>query len=179
MPESRPPHLLEVGRFGRPHGVRGQITINLSTDRIERVQPGARLWAGEWFTVAASREQSGRWVLTLDEIPDRTAAERIVNRTVWAEPIDDPEAVWIHEVIGARVRDMSGADQGTCVAVVANPADDLLELDDGALVPARFVDRIEREGDVVVVIVDPPPGLFEIYRSPDEDDDAAHGEGSA
>ena len=112
-------------------------------------------------------------MLTLDEIADRTAAERIVNRVVWAEPIDDPEAVWIHEVIGARVRDVDGRDQGICVAVIANPADDLIELDDGALVPARFVDRVEREGDDIVVIVDPPPGLFEIYRSAD---DAGHDE---
>ena len=169
MSESRPPNLLEVGRFGRPHGVRGQITINLSTNRTERVEPGARLWSGGWFSIIASREQSGRWVLTLDDVADRTAAERLVNRTVWAEPIDDPGAVWIHEVIGARVRDVAGVDQGRCVAVIANPADDLLELHDGALVPARFVERIEREGDEVVVIVDPPAGLFEIYRSTESD----------
>lgn len=169
MPESRPPHLLDVGRFGRPHGVRGQITVNLSTDRTERVAEGARFWAGEWFTVVSSREQSGRWVVALEGVVDRTAAERLVNRTIWAEPIDDPDAVWIHEVIGARVRDVNGVDQGTCVAVIANPADDLLELDDGALVPARFVERVERDDDGVVVVVDPPAGLFEIYRSSDDE----------
>ena len=170
MSESRPPNLLEVGRFGRPHGVRGQITLNLSTNRAERVQPGARLWSGTWFTVAASREQSGRWVVTLDGIDDRTSAEALVNRVVWAEPIDDPEAVWIHEVIGARVRDVDGVEHGRCVAVLANPADDLLELDDGALLPARFVERIERDDDGVIVLVDPPAGLFEIYRSTDDGD---------
>lgn len=169
MTESRPPELLEVGRFGRPHGVRGQITVNLSTDRTERVQPGARLWAGEWFTVTTSREQSGRWVVGLERVDDRTAAERLVNRTIWAEPIADQEAVWIHEIIGARVRDVEGVDRGTCVAVIANPADDLLELDDGALVPARFVDRVERLDGDVLVVVDPPAGLFEIYRSTEDD----------
>ena len=104
-------------------------------------------------------------MVTLDDVGDRTAAEALVNRVLWAEPIDDPEAVWIHEVIGARVRDEAGVDQGTCVAVIANPADDLLELDDGALVPARFVTSIERVDDQVVIVVDPPAGLFEIYRS--------------
>lgn len=169
MSESRPPNLLEVGRFGRPHGVRGQITVNLSTDRLERVRPGARLWSGRWFTVVESREHSGRWVVTLDDVVDRTTAEGLVNRVLWAEPIDDPEAVWIHEVIGARVRDVAGVDQGTCVAVIANPADDLLELHDGALVPARFVTGIEHVDDQVVVIVDPPTGLFEIYRATDDE----------
>lgn len=170
MTESRPPELLEVGRFGRPHGVRGQVTILLTTDRAERVAPGARLWSDRWFTVRTSREQSGRFVVELEEIGDRTAAEALVNHTIWAEPIDDPEAVWIHEVIGALVRDIGGVERGRCVAVVANPADDLLELEGGALVPARFVDRVERIDGDVVVVVDPPAGLFELYAS-DEDGD--------
>lgn len=170
MTESRPPELLEVGRFGRPHGVRGQVTILLSTDRVERVAPGSRLWSGRWFTVATSREQSGRWVVELDEVDDRTTAESLVNHTIWAEPIDDPTAVWIHEVIGAEVRDVDGVERGRCVAVVANPADDLLELEGGALVPARFVDHLERRDGEVIVVVDPPAGLFELY-APDEDDD--------
>lgn len=108
-------------------------------------------------------------MVSLDDVVDRTAAEGLVNRVLWAEPIDDPDAVWIHEVIGARVRDVAGVDQGICVAVIANPADDLLELDDGALVPARFVTDIEHVDDQVVVTVDPPAGLFEIYRSTDDD----------
>ncbi len=170
MPESRPPELLEVGRFGRPHGVRGQITVNLSTNRPERVAPGARLWAGEWFTVTASREQSGRYVVDLDGISDRTMVERLVNRTLWAEPIDDPDAVWIHDVIGSEVVDVEGVAHGRCVGVIANPADDLLELDDGALVPVRFVERLERREDGVVVVIDPPAGLFEVYRSTDDSD---------
>lgn len=170
MTESRPPELLEVGRFGRPHGVRGHVTILLSTDRSERVAPGARLWSGRWFSVRAAREQSGRWVVELEGIDDRNAAEALVNHTIWAEPIDDPEAVWIHEVIGARVRDMAGVERGQCVAVVANPADDLLELEGGALVPARFVDRVERLDGEVIVVVDPPAGLFELYSGDGGDD---------
>jgi 16S rRNA processing protein RimM len=173
VPESRPANLLEVGRFGRPHGVRGQITVNLSSNRVERVRPGARLWAGEWFTVSASREQSGRWVVDVEGVTDRTAAERLVNRTIWAEPIDDPEAVWIHQVIGAAVRGVDGTEHGRCVAVLANPADDLLELHDGVLIPARFVERVDEVDGTIVVVVDPPAGLFEVYRSDDVDGSSA------
>ena len=168
MTESRPPELLEVGRFGRPHGVRGQVTILLSTDRAERVAPGARLWSGRWFEVRTSREHSGRWVVELEGVDDRSAAEALVNHTIWAEPIDDPTAVWIHEVIGARVRDVEGIERGRCVAVVANPADDLLELDSGALVPARFVERVDKSDGDVIVVVDPPAGLFELYSADEE-----------
>jgi 16S rRNA processing protein RimM len=45
-----------------------------------------------------------------------------------------------------------------CVAVVANPAADLLELDTGALVPSNFVTSIEGDS----VLVDTPDGLFDL-----------------
>jgi hypothetical protein len=48
---------------------------------------------------------------------------------------------------------------------VANPADDLLELDSGALVPGRFVARVERVSDRIVVHVDVPEGLFDLDES--------------
>jgi 16S rRNA processing protein RimM len=162
MTESRPDGLLEVGRFGRPHGLAGEIYVSLSTDRDERLAKGSRLWAGRWLNVAWSKRTADRWVVSLVDHDDRTSVESLVNRTIWAEPIDDPQAVWVHQVIGAEVREIDGRDRGRCVAVVANPADDLLELDTGALVPARFVTGVVEEGDRFVVLVDAPSGLFDL-----------------
>ena len=167
--EKTPECLLEVGRFGRPHGVKGQIYIKLSTDRSERVQVGARLWAGEWFEVAARTSMANtgadRWVVGLVGIDDRNDVERLVNKVVWAEPIDDPGAVWVHQVIGARVVDVGGVDRGTCIAVLKNPANDLLELESGALVPVLFVDSVQADADGnFVVTINPPDGLFEVFE---------------
>ena len=162
MTESRPAGLLEVGRFGRPHGLKGQIYVSLSTDRDERVAPGSRLWAGGWLVVESAKRMADRWVVVLEAHTDRAAVETLVNCTIWAEPIDDPHAVWVHQVIGASVREIGGTERGRCIGVVANPADDLLELESGALVPARFVSRVERDGDRFVVLVDAPSGLFDL-----------------
>lgn len=164
---SRPDGLLEVGRFGRPHGVRGQIYVKLTSDRDERVRPGARLWAGRWLEVASSTPMFAtgpdRWVVTLTGISDRTACESLVNKTVYAEPIDDPDAVWVHQAIGARVVGVDGTDHGRCIAVLANPANDLLELDGGALVPVVFVDEVRSDGNGgYCIVIDPPEGLFEL-----------------
>ena len=74
-----------------------------------------------------------------------------------AEPIDDPDELWVHDLVGSFAFDVAGNPLGLVVALVANPASDLLELDNGALIPARFVVASE-EGRVVV---DPPDGLFE------------------
>ena len=67
--------------------------------------------------------------------------------------------MWVHELIGAEVRDRAGRALGRVVAVEANPAHDLLVLDGGALVPMVFV--VEHDATVRVV-VDLPDGLLDL-----------------
>jgi 16S rRNA processing protein RimM len=155
----RPDGLLEVGHVARPHGVKGDVWVVLSTDRIERVEPGARLWGGgRWWTVRHATEAGGRWRVRFDGVDDRGAAEQLARTALSAEPIDDPDALWVHELIGAAVTEVDGTGRGRCVAVVENPAADLLELDTGALVPVTFVVSVEAG----VVTIDPPEGLFDV-----------------
>ena len=154
--------LREVGRIGRAHGVQGELYVTLITDRVERLAPGARLLAGaQWLTVAEARLQQLRWLVRFVGVDDRTAAEKLTNSVLQAEPIevdDDGDALWVHELIGARVVDQQGVDRGTCVAVIDNPAHDILELDSGALVPVIFVVSC-LDG---VATIDPPEGLFDL-----------------
>ena len=91
---------------------------------------------------------------------DRTAAEKLTNSILLAEPLDDDDddALWVHELIGARVVDLQGIERGVCVAVIDNPAHDLLELDNGFLIPVIFVVSCT-DG---TAIVDPPDGLFDL-----------------
>ncbi len=162
---ARPPEgLLEIGRLGRAHGVKGGLVVSLVTDRLERVRPGARLHDGSgWRTVAASRAlPQGKWMVQFDGVTDRTAAESLSGRTLWAEPIADDDALWVHQLIGARVVDQSGVERGVCVAVIENPANDLLELDTGHLVPVTFVESVTATDDGGVISVDVPDGLFDL-----------------
>jgi 16S rRNA processing protein RimM len=155
------PALLEVGRIGRAHGIRGDVFVDLTTDRTERVQVGSRLFGRErWFVITASSRSGDRWRVHFDGVDDRSAAEALAGTALSAEPIDDPDALWVHHLVGARVVERDGTERGRCVAVVANPAADLLELDSGALVPVTFVSDITNG----VVTVDPPDGLFELYE---------------
>lgn len=152
--------LREVGKTGRPHGVRGDIYIDLITDREERLAVGARLQAGgRWLTVASARRAGTRWLVHFDDVPDRTAAEQLVNLPLLAEPLPaSADGLYVHDLIGAEVVDTTGAVLGTCTSVLANPAHDILELDNGGLVPVVFVVEAT-EGRVVV---DPPEGLFDL-----------------
>ncbi len=150
--------LLQVGRIGKPHGLKGLVHVDLTTDRTERLDPGSRLLAGdEWLEVDSAARHGQTWLVRFLGVEGRDGAERIANRPLRAEPIDDPDALWVHEMVGAVVVERDGTPRGRCTAVVANPAHDLLELDTGALVPVTFVTGI----DDGTITIDPPDGLFE------------------
>ena len=157
--------MLEVGRLGRAHGVRGEIYVDLLTDRTERLAVGARLKAGDiWLTVQAARPAGGRWLVRFEEIPDRTVAEAHSGMRLSAEalPESDHEGLYVHELVGASVVGIDGTEYGRCVSVLANPAHDILELDGGALVPVVFIESVEGLGDSRRIVINPPEGLFDL-----------------
>ena len=53
--------LLEVGRIDRVHGVKGEVIVNLVTDRLERLSSGSRLQTPQGdLTVVKSRPHQHR-----------------------------------------------------------------------------------------------------------------------
>ncbi|HEX9258336.1 MAG TPA: ribosome maturation factor RimM [Acidimicrobiales bacterium] len=151
--------LLEVGRVAKAHGVKGEVVVVLTTDRAERVAPGAVLQTdrGE-LVVQASRPHQDRHLVLFEGVFDRTAAEALAGLVLRAEPIDDPDALWVHELVGTLVVEVGGTERGRVAAVIANPAHDLLELDSGALVPMPFV--VDVADGVTTIAV--PDGLFDL-----------------
>ena len=150
---------LEIGRIGKAHGLKGEVTAVITSDRPERTAPGA-----VWFldagpvTVEAIRPFQQRWIAVLAGVRTREAAEALSGQVIHAEPIDDPDALWVHDLVGADVRTPDGQSWGEVIAVLSNPADDLLELADGTLVPVGFV--TEDSGLPEFVVVNPPEGLL-------------------
>ena len=155
---------LVVGRIGRAHGLRGEVAVRFTSNRPERAEAGAVLHVGDrQLVVAASRPHQDRVLVQFEGVDDRTAAEALQGLELTAAPLGDEvelddDEVWVHEIVGAEVRDRSGEAIGRVAAVEANPAHDLLVLDDGALVPMVFVVE-QRDG---VVVIDPPDGLFDL-----------------
>jgi 16S rRNA processing protein RimM len=135
------------------------VAVTLTTDRLERVAVGAVLWAGERrLEILASRPHQGRHLVHFEGVADRTAAEALQGAVLSAEPLEDPAALWVHDLVGAEVVDASdGTRLGVVAAVEANPASDLLVLDGGGLVPLTFLVRTEPGR----VVVDPPAGLLD------------------
>lgn len=150
--------LLEVGRVVRAHGLAGEVAVKLVTDRQERLAPGTILHISSGsLEVVASRPYQAGYLVSFAGVQDREAAEALRGVTLLAPPLEDPEAFWVHELIGSDVVGIDHSEHGRVVAVEANPASDLLVLDGGGLVPLRFV--VERAPGHLVV--DVPAGLLD------------------
>ncbi|WP_214370681.1 ribosome maturation factor RimM [Pseudonocardia sp. H11422] len=168
---------LLVGIIARPHGLRGELVVEVRTDSPEeRFAPGSVLAARRAgapdgsLTVESSRPHSGRLLVRFVEAPDRIAAEglrgtRLLIATDVLLPTDDPDEFHVHQLEGLRAELEDGSEVGTVREVVHGPGGELLvvarpELPD-ALVP--FVRAIVPTVDLRAgrVVLTPPEGLLD------------------
>lgn len=162
------PSLIPVGVVKRAHGIRGGVLVRLMTDHPGRFERGRRLCVegmpARVLVVASTRAHNDGLVVHFDGIPDRTAAETLVGRTITIERRDrrrlESEEYWPDELIGHRVVSRDGRELGSIADVVLGPQDRLVvRTKDDREVEVPFVASIVTEvGETVVV--DPPEGLF-------------------
>lgn len=172
-----------VGRIGRPHGLKGEVSVEPRTDeperrfangtvlRTQRHRPGAPTDAP--LTVRDHRWHSGRLLVTFEEITGRDAAEE-ARGTVLVVPVDpdetpeDPEEFYDHQLVGLSVEDPDGNPIGTVLAVEHSGGQDLLHIDvDGKDVLFPFVTALVPVVDVSGrrIVVDDRPGLLRSERA--------------
>ncbi len=151
--------MLEVGTVVKPHGIRGEVIVNMVSNVPERrLTPGSLLSSDRGdLEVRAATPHQGRWIVAFAGIEDRNTAETLRGVVLSGEPLEDDDALWVHELIGSEVVDLAGRSYGPVEAVEANPASDLLVLSGERLVPLVFV-VVKAPGRVVI---DPPPGLLD------------------
>jgi 16S rRNA processing protein RimM len=166
---------LVVGRIGRAHGIKGEVSVEVRTDEPElRLAPGAVLAtdpasAGP-LTVETGRVHSGRLILRFEGVKDRTGAEALRNTLLIAEvdpavTPEDPEEFYDHQLIDLDVVTTDGTEVGRIAEISHLPYQDLLivKRPDGSEVMIPFVSEIVPEVDLAEqrAIIDPPPGLLD------------------
>ncbi|WP_212723166.1 ribosome maturation factor RimM [Nocardioides jishulii] len=179
-----------VGRIGKPHGIRGEVTVEVRTDEPDRrFAPGAVLRvvppkgsAAPWRTLTV---RSARWhqsvlLLGFEEWADRNVAETargiLLEVTLTESDVpEDPDEFYEHQVTGLVVRNLEGAEIGTVTGLVQGSAQDLLQVKatDGRDTLVPFVQALVPEVDLGAghVVVADRPGLV----SPFPDDEEPEG----
>lgn len=163
-----------VGRIGKPHGIRGDVSVAPRTD-----EPGRRfadeavlLVAGQDRTlqVAHSAWHAGRLRVHFHGVDSREQAEALrgivleVEREAEEVP-EDPDEFYDSTLIGCTAVLPDGSRAGQVASVVHLPAQDLLAVTDESgrefLVPfvSEMVPRVDLAARLIVI--DPPPGLME------------------
>jgi 16S rRNA processing protein RimM len=174
--------LLVIGRIARPHGVLGEVLVDVRTDEpAERFVPGSVLATDPGrraaphvpptLTIETVRPHQGRLLVVFDGVYDRDVAEglRGVLLCVNSDDLpgsDNPDEFSDYELVGLAAVTPDGESLGEVVRVDHAPASELLVLrrPDGrsALVP--FVKAIVPEVDLAGgrVVLTPPEGLFDL-----------------
>jgi len=173
--EKVPDGYVAVARIGRPQGVRGEVTVESRTDA-----PEARFAAGSMLVtepkergplrIEAARQQGSAWVLTIEGVEDRSAAETLRNTLLLVAADERPRLDGVDEfyddqLIGLRAEDTEGTHLGE-IRRISHVGGDLLVVrrTDGRELLVPFVSAIVTLVDLGSgkVVIDPPPGLLDL-----------------
>ncbi|MGX1160617.1 16S rRNA processing protein RimM [Arthrobacter sp. SLBN-100] len=170
---------LQVARIGKPHGIRGEVTVQVLTDAPEdRFVPGTEFVvepasAGP-LTVISARWNKDILLLGFEEIETRNEAEALRGAKLFIETEeldeDDDEGWYEHELVGLEAR-VGSRVVGKVAALNTMPVQDLLVVTtpNGEEVLIPFVEQIVPEVNIEegFVLLTPPDGLFELNSDQD------------
>ncbi|MEI7915162.1 MAG: ribosome maturation factor RimM [Mycobacteriaceae bacterium] len=170
---------LVVGRIAKPHGVTGELVVEVRTDDPDdRFAVGNRLrltnsrrGLDTHVVIAAARPHSGRLLLRIEGVADRDSADALrgslfVVDTADLPPIEDPDEFYDHQLEGLTVRTVDGHGIGAVTEVLHTPGGELLSVrtESGAEILVPFVSDIVTSVSLTdgVVEIDPPEGLLDL-----------------
>jgi 16S rRNA processing protein RimM len=166
------PVFVIIGKFRRPHGIKGEIVMTVLIDFPELIHQGRILYVGERYTpyeVRSVRWHGGDLLVALEELPDRTAVEIFRNIMVYMKAKDLPEPpegeFYIHQLVGLDVITDEGQELGKIKEILVTGANDvyLVESEGGKqiLLPAIEQVVLDIDHDSGKVKVHILPGLLD------------------
>jgi 16S rRNA processing protein RimM len=172
--------LVAVASVAKAHGIRGELCMDIHADSPLLFSAGRTLYLAHGkgrpraYVVSAMRESSGRLLVALSGVADRNAAEALRGMDVFVAeadlpPPDEGEA-YLHSLLGARVLLADGEPVGVFEAILDTPGQLtwIIRAADGAeiLFPAVPEFLLGLDPEAGEIVIDPPPGLLDLYRKP-------------
>ncbi len=169
-----------VGRLGRPHGVHGEISVEVRTDDPEnRFAIGAKITVKEnnkKLTVASTRWHLSKLLIKFEEIQDRTQVDAVRGKLLVVE-VDPNEATlgnnqfYEFQLIDLEVFNTNNEKLGVVKEVLPGSAQALIVVKtlDNKEVMVPFVNQLVPEVDIKNkrVVMNPPSGLFDEENAED------------
>lgn len=126
------PDYLAVGRLRRPHGVKGEVALEVLTDFPERLREGSQVYAGDDhfpLVIASTRWHKDLLLLRFTEHDDRNDVEDLRNLLLYTLTSGLPRLpegeYYHHQLIGLNVVDEAGNVLGKLNDILETGANDV------------------------------------------------------
>jgi 16S rRNA processing protein RimM len=171
-PAAGGPAFLVVGKIRRPHGVDGDVLVEVHTDFPERLQPKAVIYAGEAhipLTIRRKRIHNDGILLAFDDFSTPEQVGRFRNQNIYISVTDAMELpegeFYHHELLGLSVMDETGGSLGKVTEIIQTGANDVYVITNDAgheiLLPAIAEVILDVDLDSKIMQVHLLPGLVE------------------
>jgi 16S rRNA processing protein RimM len=170
-PSKGEPEFLVIGKLRRPHGVRGEILMEILTDFPERLKPNVVVYVGEKHrpvSIQNTRQHKHALLIKFDDIDDRERVGAFRNELVYVRSADLPPLpdgdFYQHELIGLLVMSDRGENLGVLTSILETGANDVYVVSSNQspdiLLPAIDSVILEIDFDQGNMLVHILPGLI-------------------
>jgi len=179
-PSAGEPVYLAVGLLRKPHGLRGDILLTVTTDFPERLRPGTFVFFGDEkrkIKITRRRPHNDGLLLGFEGIATPEQAARYTGKTVFVPTEDRPPLpegeYYHHQIIGLNVVDETGQSLGVVSEILETGANDVYVVTDSTgreiLIPALKDVLLEINLELKSMKVHLLPGLLDETDLPDGD----------
>ena len=149
-PSTGEPVFLVIGKLRRPHGVRGEILMDILTDFPERVRQGSMVYVGQDYSplrIRSRRTHQNGFLIAFRGYDSPEEVGELRNQMVYVRAEDRPPLpegeFYHHQIMGLRVVSETGAVLGKVVEILETGANDV------------YVVRPERGPEILLPVIDP------------------------
>jgi 16S rRNA processing protein RimM len=131
-PSPGEPEFLVIGKLRKPHGIHGEIVMEVLTDFPERLRPGVTVYAGEArrpLRIRKVRTHQQALLVTFEDYTDPETVGELRNEYVYVRAEDRPPLpegeYYHHQLLGMRVVTESGNFLGNLIQILDTSANDI------------------------------------------------------
>lgn len=161
----------KIGRIGKAHGVKGEMTFNFNDDVFDRVDAEYLILEVDGILVPFFMEEyrfrsDSTALVKFEDIDTQDRARELTNCDVYfpreLSDNDEEEISWSFLVGFSIVDAQSGKNVGTIASIDDNTMNILFELEDGTLIPAseELITDIDKDNKTITIAL--PEGILEL-----------------